>query len=168
MSALAQFNPNSFDELTRFAEMVSRTQAIPQAYQGKPDDIVATVIMGADLGLSPMQSLQNIAVIRGKPTVWGDGLLAVCQSHPNFAGITEWLEDNGTPQATAHCCVKRRAGDEVIETVRTFSVDQAKRASLWGNKGPWSQYPERMLQMRARGFACRDAFADALRGIMPR
>ena len=168
MSELAQFNPNSFDELTRFAEMVSRTQAIPQAYQGKPDDIVATVIMGADLGLSPMQSLQNIAVIRGKPTVWGDGLLAICQSHPNFGGITEWLEDNGTPQATAHCCVKRRAGDEVIETVRTFSVDQAKRASLWGNKGPWSQYPERMLQMRARGFACRDAFADALRGIMPR
>ena len=89
MSALAQFNPNSFDELTRFAEMVSRTQAIPQAYQGKPDDIVATVIMGADLGLSPMQSLQNIAVIRGKPTVWGDGLLAICQSHPNFSGITE-------------------------------------------------------------------------------
>jgi hypothetical protein len=49
--------------------------------------------------------------------------------------------------------------------VRTFSQDDAKTAGLWGKQGPWSQYPKRMLQLRARGFALRDAFPDALRGI---
>jgi hypothetical protein len=42
----------------------------------------------------------------------------------------------------------------------------AKRAGLAGKSGPWSQYPERMLALRARGFALRNAFADALRGLI--
>jgi hypothetical protein len=46
-----------------------------------------------------------------------------------------------------------------------FSVADAKKASLWGKAGPWQSYPDRMLQMRARGFGLRDKFADALRGL---
>ena len=41
----------------------------------------------------------------------------------------------------------------------------AKRAGLWGKSGPWTQYPDRMLLFRARGFALRDAFGDYLRGL---
>ena len=167
-SELTKFNPNSFDELVTFCGMLSRTQLVPRSLHGKTEDIMAIVMMGADLRLSPMQSLQNISCINGKVTIWGDGLLAICQGHPGFVGMKEWIEKEGTPDAVAYCRVHRRFGDEVQETVRSFSVDNAKRASLWGNRGPWSQYPERMLQMRARAFACRDAFADALRGIMPR
>ena len=44
----------------------------------------------------------------------------------------------------------------------------AKKASLWTKPGPWQQYPDRMLQMRARGFALRDTFADVLRGLISR
>jgi len=167
MTALTQFNPSGFGELIEFAKMVSTTQIIPQAYQGKPDDIVAAVIMGADVGLTPMQALQNIAVIRGKATIWGDGLLAICQGHPAYAGIKEWLEGAGTPEAIAYCRIKRAVHGEIEETTQSFSVAQAKRANLWGNKGPWSQYPERMLQMRARAFALRDSFSDALKGFLP-
>ncbi len=42
----------------------------------------------------------------------------------------------------------------------------AKRAGLWGKGGPWTAYPKRMLQMRARGFALRDAFPDVLKGMI--
>jgi hypothetical protein len=49
---------------------------------------------------------------------------------------------------------------------RTFSVADAKRAKLWFKAGPWTTYPDRMLQMRARGFAIRDVFPDALRGVI--
>src|SRR3546814_15538068 len=34
-----------------------------------------------------------------------------------------------------------------------------------GKQGPWSQYPQRMRQMRARAWAMRDGFADVLKGI---
>ena len=50
--------------------------------------------------------------------------------------------------------------------VAKFSVEDAKRAGLWGKTGPWQAYPKRMMQMRARGFALRDAFADVLKGLM--
>ena len=49
--------------------------------------------------------------------------------------------------------------------VKTFSYEDAKRAGLWGKQGPWTQYPQRMAQMRARSWAVRDAFPDLLRGI---
>tara|TARA_R110002020_G_scaffold37892_1_gene114463 strand:- start:30 stop:494 length:465 start_codon:yes stop_codon:yes gene_type:complete len=41
----------------------------------------------------------------------------------------------------------------------------AKKAKLWGKPGPWTQYPARMLQVRARAMALRDQFADVLSGI---
>ncbi len=47
-----------------------------------------------------------------------------------------------------------------------ISKEDAKKAGLWGKAGPWSQYPKRMLQMRARSFALRDKFADALSGLI--
>ncbi|NBQ51856.1 MAG: hypothetical protein EBV86_18190, partial [Marivivens sp.] len=108
---------------------------------------------------------QNIAVINGKPSIYGDAALALVKNHPACAGVSEWIEGKGDEQ-TAHCKVKRRYGDEIEETTRSFSVADAKRARLWNKQGPWSQYPDRMLAMRARGFAVRDAFPDALKGII--
>jgi hypothetical protein len=63
------------------------------------------------------------------------------------------------------CCVKRSSYP--AETVRQFTIDDAKKAGLWGNN-TWAKYPKRMLQMRARGFALRDTFADALSGVSMR
>jgi len=45
-------------------------------------------------------------------------------------------------------------------------VEDAKRAGLWAKQGPWTAYPKRMMQMRARGFALRDAFPDVLKGMI--
>jgi len=60
--------------------------------------------------------------------------------------------------------VAKRKGRKPVET--RFSVEDAKRAGLWGKGGPWTAYPKRMLQMRARGFALRDAFPDVLKGMI--
>ena len=67
----------------------------------------------------------------------------------------------------AICILKRKHIDGSIEMIdREFSVLMAKRAGLWGKQGPWTQYPERMLQMRARGNCLRDAFPDVIKGII--
>jgi hypothetical protein len=62
-------------------------------------------------------------------------------------------------------CEAKRRGYPAPTVVR-FSVADAKKAGLWGKSGPWSQYSSRMLTLRARGFALRNAFADALRGLI--
>lgn len=114
--------------------------------------------MGAELGLRPLQALQNIAVINGRPCLWGDAMLALVTGHPEFVDIHEEIGDD-----RATCTVKRRNRTAVT---RSFTMADAKKAGLADKAGPWQQYPRRMLQMRARGFALRDAFPDALRGIV--
>lgn len=154
--------PQNFDQLAMFARMAANSAMVPQQYRNKPEDIMLAVQMGSEVGLAPMQALQNIAIINGKPSVYGDALLGLCKAHPLWDGFKEWTEGQG--EAMEAFCVVKRKGDEPAKG--SFSVADAKKAALWGKSGPWSQYPKRMLQMRARGFACRDAFPDALKGII--
>jgi hypothetical protein len=155
--------PRSFGDLVQFSQMAARSSMVPPAYKGKPEDIMLAVQMGSELGLAPMQSLQNVAVVNGRPSVYGDAIPALCKASPQFVDLVEELEHEGTDQMAAVCTAVRKGATPVIAR---FSVADAKKAGLWGKQGPWTQYPKRMLQMRARGFACRDQFPDVLRGLI--
>lgn len=149
--------PQSLPEAMELAKLLAQSTIVPKCYQGKPGDVLIAVQMGAELGLSPVQALQNISTINGRPCLWGDAFLAVVQGHPDCLDVIEHCDGN-----VATCTVKRRNRSPVT---REFSLEDARAAGLLSKQGPWQQYRSRMLQMRARGFACRDAFPDALRGI---
>lgn len=157
------FAPTTLTEAVQFSEMLASSGMVPKQYSGKPTDILVAMQWGAEIGLAPLQALQNIAVINGKPSVYGDAAMALVQNSPACEDIEEYIEDEGTPNPVAVCVAKRKGRKPVVAK---FSVDDAKRAGLWGKQGPWTQYPKRMLQMRARGFALRDAFPDALKGLI--
>jgi hypothetical protein len=135
----------------------------PKDFRGKPESCLLAIQHGAELGLSPMQSLQSIAVVNGRPSVYGDTALAVCKGSPVCEWVRETIEGEGE-HMVAVCQAKRRGDAQPVES--RFGVAEAKKAGLWGKQGPWTQYPRRMLQMRARGFALRDAFPDVLRGLV--
>lgn len=158
------FAPATITEAIQFSEMLASSSMVPKAYQGKPQDIMVCVQWGYEIGLAPMQALQNIAVINGKPSVYGDAALALVQASAVCEDVEERFEgEEGSGKFAAVCVAKRRGRQPVV--VR-FSVEDAKRAGLWGKPGPWQAYPKRMLQMRARGFALRDAFPDVLKGLI--
>lgn len=157
------FAPATLTEAVQFSEMLASSSMVPRAYQGKPQDVLVCVQWGYEMGLAPMQALQNIAVINGKPSVYGDAAMALVQASPVCEDVEEYFEDEGTPNPVAVCVAKRKNRKPVIAK---FSVEDAKRAGLWGKQGPWSAYPKRMMQMRARGFALRDAFPDVLKGMI--
>lgn len=154
---------STMSDAMAFAEMVSKTEFAPKDFRGKPEACLMAIQHGSEIGLSKMQSLQSIAVVNGRPTIYGDAALAVCQSSAVCEWITESVDGDGATM-TATCSAQRRGYPAPI--VSTFSVADAKAAGLWGKSGPWSQYPKRMLAMRARGFALRNAFADVLRGLV--
>lgn len=149
--------PQSLDEAMRFADILSKSSIVPKDFAGNPGNILVAIQWGLELGLQPMQAMQNIAVINGRPALWGDAVIALVRSSPLCEYIYE--SDDGS---TATCRVKRRGEDE---QVRTFSQEDAKAACLLDKAGPWKQYPKRMRQMRARAFALRDVFPDVLRGM---
>jgi hypothetical protein len=159
--------PRTLEEELKLAEYLADSELVPKDYRGRPGNVFVALQWGRELGLGPMQALMAIAVINGRAAVWGDSMLALVQRHPSYDGHSEGVDNEGTDDAEGWCEMRRRGRDPVR---RTFSVEDAKRAKLWGKTGangptPWVTYPSRMLMMRARGFAMRDQFADALRGI---
>jgi hypothetical protein len=148
---------DNMQQAMQLADTFSKSAMVPKAYQSNPANCLVAMAYGASLGMAPLQAMQSIGVVNGVPALYGDGLLALVQGSPLCEYIAETIEDGA-----AVCRAKRRGSPEVV---RVFTIDDAKRAGLWGKQGPWQQYPQRMLQMRARSWALRDAFADVLRGI---
>lgn len=150
-------SPQTFEQALTFADYLADSDMVPKDFKGKPGNCLIAMQWGAELGLKPLQALQNLAIINGRPSLWGDAVIALVRGSPLCEYVNE--EDDGTQ---AICRVKRRGEPE---QVRTFSVQDARDAGLQGKSGPWTQYPKRMRQMRARAFALRDVFPDVLRGM---
>lgn len=153
--------PTSFEEVQRIAAMVvsagmfkatDKNQAVAQA--------TMALMQGLEIGISPMQAANGIAIINGRPCIWGSLVPALIWKAGHK--IEEWIEGEDM-EAVAHCKITR--SDNNIEIERTFSMKDAKRAGLLEKPGPWKQYPRRMLGMRARGFAANDGVPDVLRGM---
>lgn len=159
--------PTTMDEALRMSKAIAASGFAPSSYTRGKDhsevtaSIFAAIQMGAEVGLSPMASLQNIAVINGKPGLYGPAMLAVVEASGLLADIDEGVRGEGM-EMEAYCTVQR-----VGRKPRTFIFThaQAKRAGLIGKPGPWTQYPERMFIARCRTFALRDVFPDALAGL---
>lgn len=151
-----------------FGQMMVSSGLVPKGMD-KKEAVAVAVIMGMELGLNPLQAVQNIAPINGRPTVWGDMMLALCRASGLMDGEPQ-ISRFGDPKDEDSCGVSvsvTRKGDKAATEGR-FSVKEAKRARLWGKQGPWSEYPWRMLQMRAMSYALRLAFPDVLRGLYSR
>lgn len=149
--------PQDLAQALQFAEILSKSSIVPKEFIGNPGNVLVAIQWGMELGLQPMQAMQNIAVINGRPSLWGDAVIGLVRSSPLCEYVIEEEIDG-----KAICRVKRRGEDEQI---RIFTPDDAKKAGLIGKAGPWTQYPKRMMQMRARSWALRDVFPDVLRGM---
>ena len=150
-------SPQTFDQALTFSQYLADSDLVPKDFKGKPGNCLIAMQWGAELGLKPLQALQTLAIINGRPALWGDAVIAIVRG----SAVCEFIIETDDGHA-ATCRVKRR-GEQ--EQSRSFSTDDAKAAGLLGKQGPWSQYPKRMRQMRARAFALRDVFPDVLRGM---
>jgi hypothetical protein len=167
-----KFVPSTLTEATRIAEGLLKTGCIPAQFKTVPQVLMAQQFL-RQLGLPDIACLPRIAIIKGSYSLWGEGPKAVCQ--PEIEDFEEfWFDAEykiisfGNKNLTAVvsgavCRVKRKGIPTCVE--RVFTVDDAKTAGLWSKDGPWKQYPDRMLQMRARSWALKDAFPDKLMGL---
>lgn len=157
--------PTDVDQALRISEMFAKSDLVPDNYKNKPANIFLAVSAGASLGLAPFQAMQNIAVINGKPSIFGDALLAMVRNDKRCLSVKESIVGEAMNR-TATCIVSRLAPNGETEIISSsFCLGDAQKAGLL-NRGPWKSYPDRMLQMRARGFALRDAFADVIGGLI--
>lgn len=151
--------PQDLDGLMRLAKLYVVGGLLPRGT--KPAEAIVAMELGISLGLTPAQSLQSIAVINARLTLWGDGMLAVVLA----SDVCEGVEETYDPETQTATCTARRRGRPPV--TRSFSAEDARRAKLW-NRPTYQQYPQRMLAAGARSWALRDQFADCLRGLVAR
>jgi hypothetical protein len=168
--------PTNLEEGWRLAQMLAQSELVPKGYRSRPADVLAAIQYGMEVGLPPMAALHGVYVTNGRPAMWGETMLGVIIASPLYKDHEEYYlaadgrrvdvigaSDLAKDDTTAVTTFWRT--DSARPRTASFSVAQAKKAGLLGREGPWQTYPDRMLKMRARGFAARDAFPDLLRGI---
>lgn len=154
----------TYDDLFKFSTAIFKSKDMCPKHLQSPESVMVAIQMGLELGLKPMQSIQNIAVINGIPSIFGDAAKALVLSSGLCIKFEEFYEGVKDTDSYKAVCITHRKGDE--KPLRTeFSIKDAKTAKLWGKQGTWTTYYPRMLKFRARGFNLRDNFPDILKGF---
>lgn len=147
--------PASVPEVFRLAESLATSKGfVPAQYIGQPNAIAACILTGAELGMGPMESLREIHVVQGRPTLSAGAMLA----RAIRAGVrVEWVCSTSTE------AVLRLSRDGSSYEQR-WDIEMAKRAGLLGKTGPWQTYPDAMLRSRCISAAVRAFCPDSIGG----
>jgi hypothetical protein len=150
----------SIDDHWRYAQMVVSSGLAPKSFS-RPEQVLIAVQMGAEIGLTPMQSLANIAVINGRAALWGDALIALvrrsslCKSlgQPRYEG-----------QGESRVCIVKAVRSNGDTAEGRFGYADAKRAGLL-TRDTYKSYADRMYWRRAVGHVVHELFPDLLMGL---
>lgn len=156
--------PADHGEMFRFATAAAKSTLVPAAFRGKPDDIFIAMQQGAELGFTPMQALNSIAVINGKATLYAEAMGALVMQSGLCEEHTVWMSGEGKAR-TAHIKTKRKGMNTVQET--RFSMQDAETAGLTRNP-TYKSYPDLMLMARAKANNYRLQFPDVCKGVAAR
>lgn len=149
----------NLQERAAYIARIAPSTIIPTAYRGNPANAFVAAETGAALGLEPLQSLASIAVINGRATLSADLMAAVIRR----AGHTLRIVENSPESVTA---ILIRADDKTFKFEVTWDKNKAMKAGLWGQRGPWSQYPAQMLRARAITEVARQGASEVLMGMI--
>ena len=153
-----------FNQLARAAQMLSQTQIIPQTYQGKPQDCFVAIEMATRMGVSPMVVMQNMYVVKGKPSWAGQACMMLINSCGKFKDVKHvYTGKKGTDERGCYITATRISDGETIDGVEV-TMNMAK-AEGWLSNPKWKNMPELMLAYRASAFFARVHCPEALMGV---
>ena len=170
-----RFKPRNMGEVWFLTDILMRSGTAPSSYDNDPAKIAIGIMKAVEIDVEPITGLANIMIVNNRPTVWGDLAQALIQRSGTL--VSQKVEEIGTQPADGlelkdwptdyGWRVTSTRKDHKEPYVGTFTVADAKRASLWMNsrKQPWITDPKRMLFNRARARSQRDGFSDCLFGM---
>lgn len=148
------------------AQNIAQSALVPQAYRGKPVDVLACWLTGQELGIAPMAALRSIDNIQGTPSLRAHAMRALVQSRGHQVEIVESTDERCVMRGrrwTTHIINNGggiAGGDDGWQTV-TWDLDRARKLGLLG-RDQWKSQPRTMLIARATGEICRLIAADVL------
>ena len=140
------------------AQAVAQSTLIPDGYRNQAANVLWAMDLADALGVPFPQVMQTMVVMRGRMTMSADLMAAVVRR----AGHKLRVREQGMSVTAALI----RRDDPDYEFTATWDEAKARQAGLWGQRGPWTQYPAQMLRSRAITEVCRQGASDALAGTI--
>ena len=143
-------------DLREKALIALKSGLLPESIKS-PEAALTIAMRGSELGMSPMQAFASIYVVKGKPSLSSQSMLALAlQRIPGLQ--VNWIET--TPTKAVVEIVRPPSKAFVSE----FTMEDAKAAGVTGN-GTWRAYPREMLRWRALSSGLRVTCPDILQGM---
>ena len=157
-------NKDSFNQLLRVANMLSQTSIIPQSYQGKPQDCFVAIEMANRMGVSPMVVMQNMYVVKGKPSWAGQACTMLINSCGKFKDVKHiYTGEKGKPNRGCYVTATRISDGSQVDGVEVTM--QMAQSEGWTSNSKWRNMPELMLAYRASAFFARVYCPEAMMGV---
>ena len=157
-------NKDSFNQLLRAAQMLSQTSIIPQSYQNKPQDCFVAIEMANRMGVSPMVVMQNMYVVKGKPSWAGQACTMLINSCGKFKDVKHiYTGEKGKPNRGCYVNATRISDGSQVDGVEVTM--QMAQSEGWTSNSKWKNMPELMLAYRAAAFFARVYCPEALMGV---
>ena len=157
-------NKDSFNQLLRAAQMLSQTSIIPQSYQGKPQDCFVAIEMANRMGVSPMVVMQNMYVVKGKPSWAGQACTMLINSCGKFKDVKHiYTGEKGKPNRGCYVTATRISDGSQVDGVEVTM--QMAQSEGWTSNSKWRNMPELMLAYRASAFFARAYCPEAMMGV---
>lgn len=156
---IAIIAPKNLEESERLSTTLSKSMLLPNGLTGKPSDVLAVVLTGAELGLAPMQAIRGIQIIKGKPTLSADTMGALCKRRRD---VCEYLVLKASTAEKAVYETKRVGDPE--PTRQEFTIEDARVAGLAGQDN-YRKHPKAMLRARCLSAICRTVYPDVVMGL---
>lgn len=154
----------AFEQALRTATMLSKSTLVPQNYQGKPQDCFIAVDMAARMNTSPIFIMQNLYVVKGKPSWAGQACMAMINACGKFRDVKHvYTGKKGTDDRGCYVTAVRISDGEVVNGTE-ITIALAK-AEGWTTNSKWRNMPEQMLGYRAASFFARMYCPEALMGL---
>ncbi len=155
---------DAFNQMARAANMLSKSTIVPQNYQGKPEDCFIAVEMAARMNTSPVFVMQNLYVVKGKPSWAGQACMAMINACGKFRNVRHvYVGTKGTDNRGCYIAAERVADGATVEGTEV-NMSMVK-AEGWLNNTKWKTMPEQMLAYRAAAFFARIHCPEALMGL---
>lgn len=155
----------SFQKLFDIGKMFAASSLVPAVYQGKPMDCTIAVDMANRMNVNPMFVMQNLYIVKGKPSWSGQACMSMIRACPEFRNVRPVY--TGEPDTDSWGCyieAEYRKTGEVINGTEV-TIRMAKAEEWYGKTGSkWKTMPKQMLAYRAASFFARVYIPNALMG----
>lgn len=142
----------SFDDLARAAEAVAASKLFGVT---TPEQAIALFLVAQSEGRHPASAAKEYHIIKGRPSLRADAILARFQS---AGGSVRWGER--TDASVSATFSHPQGGDVEVR----WTLEDAKRAGLAGGES-WKKYPRHLLSARVISEGVRLCYAPVVAGV---